>query len=212
MQRKKAVGGLLAMGLLLALATMALVYTNWGQNLTINGSVTTGSVDVKAIRVCDIGTGVPGDPPCTLDNEGVGAKVTKDIGSCVFAQPSAKKFTVTITNGYPGYKCHFWINVTNNSKLPVSVSHAISALPTGIKVTPVADGAWDAVAKGYPPLLGTDGLPTTFPKGNCTEAQLGLNETTFCDFDVAVNKTAAQGTTSPFTIDVSADLLNKPAS
>ena len=214
MQSKKAVGGLLAMGLLVALATMALVFTNWEQRLQINGNVTTGSVDVNAVRFCDL-TGAD----CAWDNEGPGAKVTKEIASCVHTQPSAKKFVVTIENGYPGFKCHVWINITSKTKLPVVVSNRIAISPDdgSIKVTQVADtGAWDPTAHGYPalppltdPVTGAP-IPNTPPKGDCKEAQLtGPNETTFCDFDIEVNKTAAQGTKYTFTIDVTAELLNK---
>lgn len=201
MKRKTAIGGLLLMGVMIAMATLALVYGNWAQRFAINGTVQTGTVNVKALRIC----GPLEDPPCAFDNEGEGAKVTKDVGQCALTQ-DGKKFTLTITNGYPGYKCHFWIDIVNNGKLPVTVRHRISELPQGIKVTPVADGDWNPVDNGYPPL--PEG--GTFPKGDCTADQLNQGGITFCDFDVQVNKNAEQGQDLSFSIDVLAELLNKP--
>ena len=206
MKSKKALGGLLAMGVILALAALGLVYTNWDQTFTINGNVSTGTVEVNAERFCD-----NAGADCAWDNEGAGQKITKDIGSCVHTG-SGDKFTLTISNGYPGYRCHFWINITNKGQLPVEVTSMIKNVSTGLKVTQVTDtGSWDPVANGYPALPG--GL---FPKGDCKEAQLAPGETTFCDFDVEVNKNAPEGAGKDgpalkFTINVLAELLNKPA-
>ena len=207
MQSKKALGGLLAMGVVLALAALGLVYTNWDQTFTINGNVSTGTVEVNAIRFCD-----NAGADCAWDNEGEDQKITKDIARCIHTE-SGKTFTLTISNGYPGYQCHFWLNITNKGQLPVTVTNEIKNVSTGITVTQVTDGLWDPVANGYPPLPGN-----LFLKGDCKAAQLAPGETTLCDFDVALDKNIQEGAGKDgkpalkFTINVLAELLNKPAS
>jgi hypothetical protein len=102
---KKSVQLSIALVLLLALASLGLAYGAWTDSLTINGNVTTGSLNVDFIgtdgSVADV------DPlnaaTCTLDYQ-------DDL------------VIVTIDNAYPGYQCNPLITVQNTGSIPATVT------------------------------------------------------------------------------------------
>jgi hypothetical protein len=198
MKRKTAVTGLLFMGVLVAAATLGLVYGNWAERINLNGTVQTGNLDVSLNQVNGV-----------TETEAKG----KDIGTCdVQIGPEVDKFNkvrVTIGNGYPGYSCKFWINLTNTGTLPVELSSAVKNLPAGITVTPVPDGFYPehGIQKGdcQGVDIDADGVPAA------TANQLNPGDTVFCDWRVSVTKAALQETTYEFSINILAELLNKPA-
>lgn len=193
MQRKKAVGWLLAMGVILALATLGLVYTNWSQKLTINGNVNTGSLNVNWEVEC---AGLDPNVGCTVDNE-VGKK---DIGECTIDQSGSKKIDIVITNGYPGYVCHFWTNITNKGSLDVVIAN-----------TPTFNAAWLDVDQVTTTFVPGDWTPAagSLSKGDCKNPQLpGGGTIDFCDWEITVLKGAPQDTKIPFSIQITATLVN----
>lgn len=92
---------------LLVLATLGIVYGNWAQTLSINGSVTTAEINVKWTVV---------GKACPDNEEGTGKNVGVTQRNLV-----ADKIIMTTTNGYPGYQAKCNVTVKNNGKLPVRV-------------------------------------------------------------------------------------------
>jgi hypothetical protein len=95
----------IALVLLIALASLGLAYGAWTDTLTINGDVTTGSLNVDFVGtdgpVADVDLLNAGT--CTLDYE-------DDL------------VTVTIANAYPGYQCVPMITVKNTGSIPAKVT------------------------------------------------------------------------------------------
>ena len=107
---KTATTGLLAMGIVILLATLGLVYGNWSQTLSIGGTVTTSGlnaefVDLRAVEnpedknvaSCDV---TPTVDPDTLKVKGV---------------------TITIDNAYPNYGCTITGGLQNTGQRPITV-------------------------------------------------------------------------------------------
>ncbi len=193
MRGNGAISGLLFMGVLFVLGTMGLVYGSWSESLNINGNVQTGTVNVfifddnipdelnsdpKGVAACNQAESVTGG--------GSGA-----VAGVAPTPPIEKndKVTVSISNAFPGYQCHFWTTVVNAGTLPVAVVGTLKDVPAGITVVSSAD---------------------TDKKGDCEEAQLPPGGETFCDWTVTVTKAAAQDTKYSFGVNITATLLNKP--
>ena len=183
MRRKGPIAGLLFMGVLIVLGTMGLVYGSWTETLNINGTVETGDVNVS------------------IESKSIdeGGEKLKDIASCEQSASDTDddtkddKVAVTILNGFPGYSCHFWTNITNTGSLPVSVSAVLTGVNTDALRVDRSDDDPD------------------LPKGDCEEAQLNTGQTTFCDWTVHVLKGADQDANYGFEINITAELINKPA-
>ncbi len=99
------------MGLVIALATLGLIYGNWTQTLTIGGNVDTSSLDAqfKAFVFTD-SDGDSGGP--------------KDVGECGLADPNAdltKNVVINFTNVYPNYTCTITGGVMNTGQMPIHV-------------------------------------------------------------------------------------------
>jgi len=177
MKRKTMTTGLLAMGIVIALATLGLVVGNWAQSLSINGNVQTGNLGARI------------ESKLTADND------PKDVATCTSSNDAeGTKVSVQITNAYPGYQCHFWTNVINTDKLPISVSAVPKNISAGLT------------------LIRSDDIPAnagepTDPKGDCTADQLLAGEVEYCDWDVVVDKSVAQGATLGFDINICAGLV-----
>jgi len=113
MKGKKAMTGLLAMGIVIALATLGLVYGNWTQTLHIGGSVTTSGLNAEFI--------LKGDP---VDNEPAGSKQVGDCDAELLADPVTGKdkgLTITIENAYPNYACSISGGIQNTGQMPITV-------------------------------------------------------------------------------------------
>jgi hypothetical protein len=98
---KKSLHISLAFILVIALATLGLAYGAWSDLLTIDGSVTTGSLNVDFI-----GTNGP-----VADVDPLGA------GTCSVAYGD-DLVTITISGAYPGYQCVPLITIKNTGTVP----------------------------------------------------------------------------------------------
>jgi len=112
---KKSLPITLALVLLIALGTLGLGYGFWSESLQINGTVSTGNLDVAFVA-----TG-----PATEYDPG-------DAATCVFAiDPNGNSMQVTIEGAYPWYECNIPVSVVNNGTVPVNFSG-----PTAVSLPP----------------------------------------------------------------------------
>ena len=100
--------GVVAMLVMLVLATIGVVYGNWTQKLTINGTVSTGSVDATWIDN-------PVSPKC-IDSEFGGPKDVAQMTQHVKAD--GKFLNVELTNGYPNYAADCEVTLQYTGKIP----------------------------------------------------------------------------------------------
>ena len=110
MKGKTAISGLLAMGIVIGLATLGLVYGNWSQSLQIGGSITTSlldaSIEIKGIEDSD------------GSNNGL-----KDVGICrIGTAADGKHAEIIIENAYPNYSCDVFYSVENTGQMPIMVT------------------------------------------------------------------------------------------
>ncbi len=102
--------------LVLLLAVTGVVYGNWSQALTINGTVQ--MADMEASWWSDI----------PLKSCGDNDDLTNDVGNTFrsIVDPDAAdkgdKVIITTTNAYPGYAANCVIKIKNNGKLPVRLA------------------------------------------------------------------------------------------
>ena len=121
---KTATTGLLAMGIVILLATLGLVYGNWSQTLTIGGSVTTSGLDAafKNFEFTDY-----------EDDNGL-----KDVGKCELdtaLSTDNKSVVINLVNVYPNYYCNITGGVVNTGQMPVHVQQGtfeVNANPDGL--------------------------------------------------------------------------------
>lgn len=114
--RKSLPVGTLFMVLVIMLALLGVGYAFWGDLLTVEGEVHTGSVDMKFVS-------------CVVDDEGNDPGYEKDAASCscgwleheqdsnVDAGPDRLK--ITIRNGYPSYTCTATYTMRSVGTVPV---------------------------------------------------------------------------------------------
>ena len=174
---------MLFMGVLIVLATMGLVYGSWQANVDINGAVTTGNVNVELVVI-----GAQENDAEKGKNFANCSAEAFDIVSDAPNDPKDDKVQLTINNGFPGYSCNLSINLVNRGSLPVVVSGTV-------KANAASEGAISVTPK-------TD---------DCETLQLNPGDIIYCDWDIGVLKGADQKAVYEFDINVTADLINKPA-
>lgn len=108
---------------ILSLAAMGLTYTLWSEDVTIDGTVSTGEVDVA------IGVTVEAE-----DNE----EPNKDTGTCAASTSQNANYDgsdgynqldVEVTGAYPSYECTFEFTVTNEGTVPVHFAFSGMNIP-----------------------------------------------------------------------------------
>jgi len=119
LKRKRVPIGVLAVGLLMILASIGIVNGLWSKNLVIHGVVETGDLNV------DWTTASSGDnfgpDECTdfggFDCDGL---VPKDVGSldCFIDNVDAQILHFEISNGYPSYEADCEVHLTNTGSIP----------------------------------------------------------------------------------------------
>jgi hypothetical protein len=121
--------GFLGAGLLIILATIGVVNGLWSKNLVINGTVTTGDLNVDWVVASSgdefgpddctgsIGTLPPWNPlfPCPSPD--------KDVGSmfCEVDEGDAQIINFEVFNGYPSYEADCEVEFLNTGSIPVNV-------------------------------------------------------------------------------------------
>jgi len=127
---------------MLTLSLAGLAYAHWVDTLFINGTINTGSINVKYTYVACSDTGI--DPG-----------YNKDIANCTTTiSADGKTFLFTINNAYPSY--HFWltVNVTNLGTVPVYsaptgfFAYSVSGNPPG--AAPLEDWLTVNNTSGWP--------------------------------------------------------------
>ena len=119
--------GMVAGTLLLVLASMGVVFGLWSKNLVINGTVTTGDLNVDWTTASSGDEFGPDD--CTQfgspDGPDAGTapdcpEVRKDVGSmiCFVDDVDQQILHFQITNGYPSYEADCEVHLTNTGSIP----------------------------------------------------------------------------------------------
>lgn len=114
--------GMIALVLIIALASLGIAQGLWSETLNINGSVQTGTVDVQLSM-----------SGWTVDNELTG----KDTATCEWAlSPDNNTLTITIKNAYPLYACYVKnMDVHNVGTIPVHVHRPVFIAPDELTVS-----------------------------------------------------------------------------
>lgn len=111
--------GVIAAALLVGLATIGIVNGLWSKNLVINGTVTTGDLNVDWV-VASSGD-LFGPDGCT-DFGGFDCAflVPKDVGSldCFIDDEDAQILHFEIFNGYPSYEADCEVHMANTGSIP----------------------------------------------------------------------------------------------
>ena len=137
MQDKKLM--VIPMLLVLALVLTGFTYAHWEKIITINGTVDTGTLDMKIISVSDDDTGIdPGKDKNVAD-------------TVITIDPSdPEKAIVTITNAYPSYEVYVHVTIRNVGTIPVKLKEIRITAPTCITVE-----AWDHIGEQLEPYPNT---------------------------------------------------------
>jgi hypothetical protein len=156
----------MAVMLVLALATIGVVFGLWSKVLTIDGTVETGNVDgVWFAAACSEN---PFDvPPGEFEG--------KDVGSVTVApHPSDQEILiVTVENAYPSYEIDCQVHFANNGSIPFKI-RGISG-PTPDPAPDISVGLSDGIDQQLEPCGFTPTFPTSplLVPDNC-EAAMSL--------------------------------------
>ena len=116
--------GAMAVMLLLALATIGVVFGLWSKVLTIDGTVETGNVD--AVWFAAACTENPFDvPPGEFEG--------KDVASVTAVPDPADQeiLIVTLENAYPSYEIDCQVHFANNGTIPIKIRGITKDDPNG---------------------------------------------------------------------------------
>ncbi len=113
--------GVVFLALLVGLGLAAATYAYWSESMTINGTVSTGVLDVKFVS------------SSASDNED-----DYDVASVACEIIDAETAKITVENAYPGYVATCVFDVLNSGSIPAK-----------IKSTTVTNPYTDAIDVGY---------------------------------------------------------------
>lgn len=128
---------LLVLALLLALASLGLGYGLWSKTLTIDGTVSTGTVHAKWTSA------VTTDPDGAKDiKDETGARSDKDVGmlECTI-DDNPQILHYTIHDGYPSYYADCQVEWLNDGTIPVDVAD-LRAGPEGGPLVSIPFDTW----------------------------------------------------------------------
>lgn len=193
--------GTVFMALVIALGGLGVAYGLWTDLLEINGTVSTGTVDVTfdAVSAADNETGVGESKEVgTCDAKIVAQEITEPVptGSGSLDETNGTdKVEITIANAYPGYICDVTLSVKNVGTIPVKLDaiqmeNVTATTPAGAVTITRSDGCW------------TDGLQ--LHKDETTAAVKGE-----CKVRLEVNQSASEDTEYTFVGQFFADQWNE---
>ncbi len=184
----------LAVAAVIATALLGAAYTLWYENLTLNATVSTGTLDGKII--CSI-TGDNDELAGGAIIEGYPAPVPlKDIGEIVSSAPDPAgnnhAWLISVTNAYPGYAfdCEYTIRNTGSVPWHVEVEQLVVTRDDG---TPLF-GTCTGFRCIYGEIAPTDPTKSEVfvDAGNWQGCQFHANEYDHDSFIVGINQAAKE--------------------
>jgi len=134
---KSRVAGLFAV-VLIALAVLGFSYAWWTETLTIDGTITTGELDVEFLDVASNDADTANDP---IMVDGQRQWTTVHVATCTAVGEDGpdedgdlSKITVTITNAYPCYYPQVTFKIKNGGTIPAKVASITSTAPPAVSV------------------------------------------------------------------------------
>jgi len=122
--RRRLPVGIVGLVLVLALAATGMIYGNWSQSLSINGTVQTATMEAKWVL---------GNPDCWEDG-----KDPKGVASTTQSLDAASgKLSINVDNAYPTYGATCYFDLVNNGKLPLELSGLELVPGPGLSCDPV---------------------------------------------------------------------------
>jgi predicted ribosomally synthesized peptide with SipW-like signal peptide len=147
---KKIIGVFAA--LMVALAMTGVAFAWWTETLTIQGTISTGELDVEFTNIQSNDSGTSLDP-IKVD----GQRVTSgyNVATCVAVGEDGpdgdgdlSKITVTITNAYPCYYPQVTFKVKNGGTIPAKVASITTTAPPEVSVVLGGISEGDTIAAG----------------------------------------------------------------
>lgn len=155
--------GMVGLVLVLVLAATGMIYGNWSQSLSINGTVTTATMEAKWVL---------GNPDCWEDD-----KDPKGVASTTQSMDAAGKMWISVDNAYPTYGATCYFDLVNNGKLPLELSGLELIAGSGLS-------ACNTVVKGASVALTCEELTVDFQDGG-GQINLGQSHTLKIRIDVS---------------------------
>lgn len=122
--------------LVFALAALGVGYGLWYENLTIDGTVNTGTVDVIMSHTT----------PVETVNGGAEDNAKAEAANC-YVSGGENDLSLLIDGAYPGWACKFDFRVTSTGSVPVHLDTILAAAPAVNNMPPFFDDG-----------VGTDGI------------------------------------------------------
>ncbi|HUV52663.1 MAG TPA: hypothetical protein VMW64_06275 [Dehalococcoidia bacterium] len=127
--------GIVLLALALCLSITGAAFAHWEKVVTIDGTVTTGNLNLVIISAAD-------------DDAGIDPGYTKDVAdtTIVIDPEDPQRAIVTITNAYPSYEVYWHVTVRNVGTIPAALQGIIVTAPECITVE-----AWDSIGEQIDP-------------------------------------------------------------
>ncbi len=122
MKRKSLPVLMLALGVIVALAVAGVAYGLWAEELTLEGTVNTGEVDVGlSLESVDELVWVNGDLISEPAEKAPAADCEATLVDSDDMSDGYETLTITVDGAYPGWRCEVWFNVENLDNVPVLI-------------------------------------------------------------------------------------------
>jgi len=128
--------GIIFLALALCLSITGAGFAHWEKVVTIDGTVTTGTLNLTIISAAD-------------DDSGIDPGYTKNVADTTIVIDPAdhQRAIITITNGYPSYNVTWHVTVENVGTVPAALKAINVTAPACINVT-----AWDGLGEQIDPV------------------------------------------------------------
>lgn len=125
-----AIAGLI--GLALGLVSLGFSDRLWSRTRTLKGSVSTETLGVEFVHAFSNDDGAVNDPQLDAGDDGTDPGGDQDVASCAVEIDAAGAVIVQIGNGYPGYRCTFWITARNSGRQAIRRLEPVVVKPEAI--------------------------------------------------------------------------------
>lgn len=182
--------GLLLMALVVALAAIGVASALWSKTLTVDGSVSTGTVDMTLVY------------GGSYENETYVENNLKDVASCTagWVGDNSDELVVRVENGYPSFECWAEFEIMNTGTIPIHIYQpdlTINAGPDELTVE-LLDAPYT--------------LPDNVVVDACyaDDTQLHAGDVAYCAMYIHVEQGAMQDHTYTFTGTIEGRQYNEP--